>query len=38
LIYDKVYSWAREKKRFSTEEIDNAIEWMVEEELTPLKI
>lgn len=38
LIYNKVYSWANEKKRFSTNEIDKAIEWMFNENLTPLSI
>jgi hypothetical protein len=38
LIYNKVYSWSKEKKRFSTEDIDNAIEWMENEKLTPLSI
>lgn len=38
LIYSKVYSWSKEKKRFSTEDIDNAIEWMENEKLTPLSI
>lgn len=38
LIYSKLYSWAKEKKRFSIDEIDNAIEWMEKEDLTPLKI
>ena len=38
LIYNKVYSWSKEKKRFSTEDIDNAIEWMENEKLTPISI
>lgn len=38
LIYDKVYSWAKEKKKFSSTQIDNAIEWMKREHLNPLEI
>lgn len=38
LIYDKVYSWSKEKKKFTTNEIDRAIEWMENEELTPISI
>jgi len=38
LIYSKLYSWSKEKKRFSTDEIDIALEWMEKEDLTPLKI
>jgi hypothetical protein len=38
LIYNKVYSWSKEKKRFSTDDIDSAIEWMENEKLTPLSI
>jgi hypothetical protein len=38
IIYDKVYSWAEEKNRFSKSEIDRAIKWMENEELTPISI
>jgi hypothetical protein len=38
VIYNEVYSWSKEKKKFSTNEIDNTIEWMVKEKLTPLSI
>jgi len=35
LIYEKIYSWSEEKQKFSTQDIDNAIEWMENEKLTP---
>ena len=38
LIYSKVYSWSKEKSKFTTSEIDRAIEWMENEELTPISI
>ena len=38
LIHTMVHSWAAEKKRFTTKDIDNMIEWMEKENLTPVSI
>jgi hypothetical protein len=38
VIYDKVYLWAKEKKKFSTDNIDDAIQWMEDKKLTPISI
>jgi hypothetical protein len=38
IMYDKVYSWSKEKAKFSTRDIDNAIKWMEEKKITPISI
>lgn len=38
LIFDRVYSWSKEKIKYTRKDIDHAIKWMEEEKLTPLTI
>ena len=38
LMCDKFYTWAEEKQKFTREEISDGIEWMKEEQLTPLTL
>ncbi len=38
LMYERVYSWAKEKAKYSHSDIDSALRWMEEKRLTPTSI
>jgi hypothetical protein len=38
LIYEKLYSWSKEKKKYTKTDIDNALHLMEKENITPINI